>query len=78
VWVSLQHPAQQFQLLADSVDPHFEAFRIAVKVRAVFGHAHQLLSASIASIVPKRNYLAVDVTVSLLHAVGMDNSFRRF
>jgi hypothetical protein len=29
------------------------------------------------SIVPKRIYLAVDVTVSLLHAVAMDNSFSR-
>src|SRR5882757_10034730 len=41
VLVFLQHPAQQVQLLADAMDPHLGALRVAVKVRAVLGHAHQ-------------------------------------
>jgi hypothetical protein len=39
--VFLQHPAQQVQLLADAMDPHLGALRVAVKVRTVLGQAQQ-------------------------------------
>src|ERR1700674_2070108 len=39
--VLLQHPAQQVQLLADSMDPHLGSLWVAVKVSAMLGQAQQ-------------------------------------